>query len=453
MRRDSVLCLAVAIGLLLMGPSALADPPVLQEGQCVYLVGAPPGGVQAPTEERASEAGHEGVCTNPGGEEANRDGQNMAQAWWDAPLYQDLHWCRRYVWVGHDFVVESDTILIPATVTMEADYRGWESFFPWAFGWGGYAGWWHWESGPFRLRFQLLELDPLSGGEIPVGDADLVEWLPCRPIGSQQLWSGSVGRRLHAHLRPGVRYRARLYLEVWEPDAAWPGVHQYVDFGKPYSNTFAQYDRIQVCVGEPGGGSALEALEAKADAAEGKLDQMDQAMAGLEGKADAAEGKLDQARVSLAGLEGKADLAEGKLDGLEAGQRVLEGKADAAEGKLDRMESAVQLLEAKSDEMKTSIEEIREELALKVALEMEHMLWGKECVPALWLPSEEGGRLDEARAHVERRILEVEGAGDARANLKVARERLAAADQHISAGEYQLACRRLSDALRALTTP
>jgi len=404
-RRVLFLVASGASLLILPAAAAQAQPPVIQEGQCIYLTGAPPGGVAAPTEERASGTEASPNCWMSGGQETNRDGENMAQAWIDAE-YSNA-WCRRAAWVAHDFVVDTPAQFAFGSVTLEGRYDAYlRQYTAW---WGG--GYWGGEDwGPLTIQFDLAEIDPLSGDEIAVtASGSMVEGLMPWSWPLDGPFIGSFGQRLDAQFRPGTRYRARMRLAV----AMWGSSTDSVDAGKPGSGHFVQYDRIKVCIGETAA-SAIEGIEA------------------LEAKADAAEAKLDAGGTALTALETKADMAEGKLDSLESAQGVLEAKTDALEG---------------------TIEEIREDLRFETGLQIEHLLHNKECVTALWLPRADGGRLEDVRALVARRIQEAEVSAEARANLKVAQDRLAEADAAIAEGRYQMACRRLSDAFRALTTP
>ena len=83
----------------------------------------------------------------------------------------------------------------------------------------------------------------------------------------------------------------------------------------------------------------------------------------------------------------------------------------------------------------------------------EDLLHDKDCIPTIWLPASRGWRLEDVRNHVASRIEAAGASGDPRANLGVARSRLVEADLAYTEGRFQDSCKRLSDALRALTTP
>ena len=85
--------------------------------------------------------------------------------------------------------------------------------------------------------------------------------------------------------------------------------------------------------------------------------------------------------------------------------------------------------------------------------DLEQKLYEKECMPGVWMPIADGGRLEDARALVAQRLLQAVSTGDAGVNAHVAQARLEQADAAAAAGQYQRACRSLVDALHALTTP
>lgn len=85
--------------------------------------------------------------------------------------------------------------------------------------------------------------------------------------------------------------------------------------------------------------------------------------------------------------------------------------------------------------------------------DLELRLYNKECLPRVWMPAAQSGRLEAARQIVADRIAQATATGDPGVNARVATQKLAAADADIASGQYQRACRSLSDSLRALTTP
>jgi hypothetical protein len=91
--------------------------------------------------------------------------------------------------------------------------------------------------------------------------------------------------------------------------------------------------------------------------------------------------------------------------------------------------------------------------ATGLSSEIERDLHDKRCIPSLWLPAARGGRLEEAHAIVQGLTDAAEASGEPGANTTLARERLQRADDEAGRGQYQRACRSLSDALRGLTSP
>jgi hypothetical protein len=85
--------------------------------------------------------------------------------------------------------------------------------------------------------------------------------------------------------------------------------------------------------------------------------------------------------------------------------------------------------------------------------DLEAKLYRKECMPGVWMPAAQGGRIEEARVLVAERIDSAVATGDSGVNAHVARMKLAAADAALASGQYQRACKNLADSMRALTTP
>lgn len=85
--------------------------------------------------------------------------------------------------------------------------------------------------------------------------------------------------------------------------------------------------------------------------------------------------------------------------------------------------------------------------------DLEEKLYLKQCMPTVWLPASQGGRLEEARDLLADLLARATASGDPGVNARVAGMRLASADADILEGSYQRACRNISDGVRALTTP
>lgn len=153
--------------------------------------------------------------------------------------------------------------------------------------------------------------------------------------------------------------------------------------------------------------------------------------------------RLERIEERLVGL----DLTD-ILDALARLEECCGAASDALGDLLDFADDATARLDAIEDLLARLEAEDREERLRDI----EESLWERRCVPWIWLPEAEG-RLGEARAHVARRLDEALARGSRGVNEHVARARLDAADAHVARGEWQDACKRLSDAMHALTTP
>lgn len=85
--------------------------------------------------------------------------------------------------------------------------------------------------------------------------------------------------------------------------------------------------------------------------------------------------------------------------------------------------------------------------------DLESRLYARECKPTVWMPAAQGGRLEAARSLAADLLARAVATGDPGVNAHVATQRLVQADDHVAAGQYQRACRSLSEVVRALTTP
>jgi hypothetical protein len=85
--------------------------------------------------------------------------------------------------------------------------------------------------------------------------------------------------------------------------------------------------------------------------------------------------------------------------------------------------------------------------------DLERDLYEKRCLPSVWMPESAEGRLEDAAVLVASLVARAGSTGDPGANVALARQRQARAATEMARGQYQRACRSLSDAVRALTTP
>lgn len=224
---------------------ALADPPAVSSGECLYLVGAPPGAPAAAVEERVEGSRVVPECTVVHGMDLNRDGDNMIQGWTEGRPDTSEAQCLLSGWVGHEFTAESaGTPSVQATVTVEGAYDGEiENRFI-DLGLGSSA----------RIVLRVVE-DPRTRrvivAERIVADFHNVMNPPLQPA---EPFAAALTTRLRAS-RP---HAAELVLELH-------GVSQItsLDFGAPASGRFARYDAIEVCVAAPpgAGGTTMADLE------------------------------------------------------------------------------------------------------------------------------------------------------------------------------------------------
>ena len=130
----------------------------------------------------------------------------------------------------------------------------------------------------------------------------------------------------------------------------------------------------------------------------------------------------------------------------------IEGCCDAAQGKLDDLLDFADDATARLDAIEDLLDRLAREQQDELLRDIETSLFARQCVPWLWLPEAEG-HLRLAREHVARRLEEALASGDPGVNEGVARARLDAADREMAASSWQDGCKRLSDALHALTSP
>lgn len=100
-----------------------------------------------------------------------------------------------------------------------------------------------------------------------------------------------------------------------------------------------------------------------------------------------------------------------------------------------------------------SASELQARLDALEAVDLEERLYRRECMPSTWLPEAQGGRLETARGLAADLLTRATASGAPGVNTHVAGARLESADAAIASGDYQRACRNLSDTVRALTTP
>ena len=325
----------VALGLT-PAQRALAEPPVVAPGSCLYLVGAPAGAPAATTEQTESGTEVLEICNSTFAHVGtNEVGPNSAEAYVMTPIGTGATACTASAWVGHSFGTAPDGGPVHGEVTVTGAIKGLVQL-PSSTTIAGLAR--------FDISLQLLDFDPVLPTPTVVNSVSIV--IEPEAGNGTTIFDQPFSRRLDAVFVPGRIYGVRLRVTV-------RGSVTYTsDFGSPGSGNNVHYDSIEVCLDPPRDDSAITS----------RLDAF-----------------------------GDADL--------------------------------------------------------------ETKLYEKQCMPTVWMPAAQGGRLEEARTLVANLLTRAVATNDPGVNAHVAEMRLAQADASIASGQYQRACRSLSDGLRALTTP
>lgn len=94
---------------------------------------------------------------------------------------------------------------------------------------------------------------------------------------------------------------------------------------------------------------------------------------------------------------------------------------------------------------------LHQEQDLAFRLGIEELLSNPDrCIPSLWLPAAQGGKLETVRDHVASLIQGAISSGDPTVGAATAANHLAAADALIGSGQYRKACQRLTRAVLSL---
>lgn len=311
-------------------PARAVDPPVVAPGECLYLIGAPPGEPAATTEVTGSGTRIYDVCDTAAFAEVGRDAPHRIHLWAVNGLAgSDSRGCRFEGYSEHEFNVGGST---PTWVTISAS--------------GSVTGLLRNSSVstnqvPLVVTLQLRAISVSATGDTVLQTTEVLRHAPGSLLGELNIddnWSGS----LRVLVRSGERLKVRLVLTV-----EIAGRYQVLDLGAPGSGFGAHYDSLLACT-------------------------------------------------------------------IPLGEATSEGLATC---------------------------------------EVEENLHEKRCLPCLWLPAAQGGHLEEAMSHVFARIAQAAASGDVGANMGLAQDRMSRAEGELARREYQRACRSVSDALRALTTP
>lgn len=240
--------LAVGLVTLLTGPAA-AQPPVVEAGECLYLVGAPAGAPAAETEERTESSRIYEACTMEAHVDLNRDGENMIQAWMAPdpaapPVRQN---CESTGAVGHLFRISPAAGgPIQATVGVRGRYafrlEGSGSGDGDRFGAGA------------RVQVEAGELS--SEGELVIIERPVADF--SAHSDERRDIDDTFGVAIDLLVRPGRTYFLRLALALDATNRVLTA-----DAGSPGSGLGVEYQSIEICVAAASIGTAAgtEALE------------------------------------------------------------------------------------------------------------------------------------------------------------------------------------------------
>jgi hypothetical protein len=172
-----------------------------------------------------------------------------------------------------------------------------------------------------------------------------------------------------------------------------------------------------------------------------------------QGSVDAIEAKLDVEAsftddAELAAATGtvitEVNANEQKID-------VLEAKSDVMEGKLDSLEAKSDSLEAKSDAIEVKLDQSAGDQLAQDRFLWETQLCGLHCLPSMWLPTANGGLLEDIRDWVETQINAAEASGDRTADIGRARMLWGVGNTQANAGLYMRACQSYGRALQTIS--
>jgi hypothetical protein len=235
----------LALGLLSPVLSARADPPVVEPGECLYLVGAPAGAPAA-----AREQTHEGtrvrdVC-NAVDEHVgtNEVGPNSASVFIASPLGSAERGCEVAAWVGHEFDA-GGTARTTGRITVTGALLGHIAQFNTSAAFAGVEG-------RVAVEMQVVATDPaLPSVETILASAVLLE----RSVTIGELdFDEPFSQRLEATFVHGRTYGARLVVTLQGAIGFYD-----LDFGSPGSGNNVRYDSIEVCLDAPPDDGALHA--------------------------------------------------------------------------------------------------------------------------------------------------------------------------------------------------
>lgn len=216
----------LSVIILLTPALALADPPVVASGECLYLYGAPPGEPAATTEVTGSATRIFDDCTQDLHVEVGRDTPHQIQAWLGST--SGGRGCQATAHADHEFVAD---LSAPAWVIVAAsgDVSGLieTSFNP---------------SFTAVIRFDLEIVKTAPEGEVVVGRTTVFSHEHIGNLNRLQLaqsWSGSVMALVGS--TASLRARLAAYIQ-------FIGTTDELDLGAPGSGYGAAYSTLSACV-------------------------------------------------------------------------------------------------------------------------------------------------------------------------------------------------------------
>lgn len=232
-RASSVL---VPLAVLALAIPAAAQPPEIGAGECLYLVGAPPGAPAAETEETFEESRIYDGCRHPAQVDLNRDAPNSVQAWIeeDPTISGNESYCEVLGVVGHVFATPSDLPVgtrawVSVSASMAARISGFSTV-----------------EDAANLIEPSLRVEEVGPDEA-VRLAEVPLWCFSAAVWGDLTRVESGGGRVGVEIRGGREYRVSVVVRV-----RGVGNFSLVDAGRPGEDLGVSYAAIEVCVENPG---------------------------------------------------------------------------------------------------------------------------------------------------------------------------------------------------------
>lgn len=225
MRSVAFMLLSLAV---IASPASAVDPPLVAPGDCLYLLGAPPGAPAATTEVSGSGTKIYDVCDTDAQAEVGRDAPHRIHLWAEHdPGFFNLRGCQFEGYSEHEFQTDPG----PAWITVAAS--GWIK--------GVVQSPSSAIANTCRLTLDLQLVALTDAGSVVLRSTRVFVQEPAGSLARRNVddgWSGAVT----ALASDTATYRARLLLGM-----DIQGEYTEVDLGSPGSEFGAWYDTIQVC--------------------------------------------------------------------------------------------------------------------------------------------------------------------------------------------------------------